>query len=83
MLDTLCSPPVKYSSKFLLSFSDDFATANVAAGTGGVDASVGFETTRPENVGPGIPDSLFFFSFFVNAKTSSMYSFRPSHVDLC
>ncbi|MCJ1271596.1 hypothetical protein MMC22_011498 [Lobaria immixta] len=48
----------------------DFATANVAAGTGGVDASVGFETARPENTGPGIPDSLFFFSFFVNAKTS-------------
>ncbi|MCJ1466608.1 hypothetical protein MMC07_005228 [Pseudocyphellaria aurata] len=48
----------------------DFATANVAAGTGGVDASVGYETTRPENTGPGIPDSLFFFSFFVNAKTS-------------
>ncbi|MCJ1429220.1 hypothetical protein MMC29_007133 [Sticta canariensis] len=48
----------------------DFATANVAAGTGGLDGSVGYETDRPENTGPGILDSLFFFSFFVNAKAT-------------
>lgn len=62
----------------LQKFSDDFATASVAAGTGGLDASVGFETTRHENAGPAINDSLFFFSFFVNAKTSSTYVFGPS-----
>lgn len=30
----------------------DMATADVAAGTGGVDASIGFEMDRPENAGP-------------------------------
>ncbi|KAF7512824.1 hypothetical protein GJ744_011927 [Endocarpon pusillum] len=48
----------------------DFVTADVAAGTGGIDASVGFETLRQENSGVGINDSLFWFSFFTNAKVS-------------
>lgn len=48
----------------------DFATADVAAGTGGIDASVGFETHRPENVGVAFNDSLFVFSFSFNAKAS-------------
>jgi hypothetical protein len=45
-------------------------TADVAAGTGGLDASIGFETLRPENIGVAFNDSLFFFSFFMNAKVS-------------
>ena len=45
-------------------------TADVAAGTGGLDASIGFETSRPENVGIFINDTLSFFAFFVNAKVS-------------
>lgn len=45
-------------------------TADVAAGTGGLDASIGFETLRPENVGVSFNDSLFYFSFFINAKVS-------------
>jgi catalase (peroxidase I) len=45
-------------------------TADVAAGTGGLDASIGFETLRPENIGVAFNDSLFFFSFFTNAKVS-------------
>ena len=45
-------------------------TANVAAGTGGIDASIGFETFRAENVGVAINDTLFFFTFFFNAKLS-------------
>jgi Peroxidase len=49
---------------------DDFVTADVAAGTGGLDASIGFETLRPENVGVAFNDSLFFFTFFINAKVS-------------
>ena len=45
-------------------------TADVKAGTGGIDASIGFETFRPENVGVAFNDSMGFFSIFMNAKTS-------------
>lgn len=45
-------------------------TADVAAGTGGLDASIGFESFRPENVGIAINDSLAFFTFFMNDKVS-------------
>ena len=45
-------------------------TADVAAGTGGLDASIGFETLRPENTGAAFNDTLFFFQFFFNAKLS-------------
>ena len=48
-------------------------TADVAAGTGGIDASIGFETDRPENVGVAFNDSLFVFSFFISAKASSKF----------
>jgi hypothetical protein len=54
---------------------DDFVTADVAAGTGGLDASIGFETLRPENVGVAFNDSLFYFGFFMNDKASSESSF--------
>ncbi|KAL8690317.1 MAG: hypothetical protein Q9218_004210 [Villophora microphyllina] len=49
---------------------DDFITADVGKGIGGLDASVGFETERPENVGVAINDTLFFFTFLVNDRTS-------------
>ncbi|KAJ7726756.1 heme peroxidase [Mycena metata] len=48
----------------------DFATADVKAGTGGIDASIGFETLRPENSGAAMNDSLAFFAPFVNAHAS-------------
>ncbi|KAJ7592204.1 heme peroxidase [Mycena floridula] len=48
----------------------DFATANVHLGTGGIDASIGFETLRPENSGAAMNDSLRFFAPFVNAHVS-------------
>ncbi|KAJ7754154.1 heme peroxidase [Mycena maculata] len=48
----------------------DFVTANVQAGTGGIDASIGFETLRPENSGAAMNDSLAFFAPFVNAEVS-------------
>ncbi|KAJ7155090.1 heme peroxidase [Mycena filopes] len=48
----------------------DFATADVQAGTGGLDASIGFETLRPENSGAAMNDSLGFFAPFVNAHVS-------------
>jgi hypothetical protein len=50
---------------------DDFATADVESGTGGIDASIGFETLRPENSGSAMNDSLGFFAPFVNAHVSS------------
>ncbi|KAI2471093.1 heme peroxidase [Annulohypoxylon bovei var. microspora] len=44
----------------------DFATADVAAGTGGLDASIGFETGREENSGSAFNDSFTFWKPFVN-----------------
>lgn len=52
---------------------DDFVTADVAKGIGGLDASIGYETHRPENVGVAFNDSLFFFQFFYSERTSSEY----------
>lgn len=50
---------------------DDFVTADAGRGTGGLDASIGFETLRPENIGVALNDSIFFFQFFFNDRTSS------------
>ncbi|KAI0377202.1 heme peroxidase [Hypomontagnella monticulosa] len=44
----------------------DFATADIAAGTGGIDASIGFETFREENKGSAFNDSFTFWRPFVN-----------------
>lgn len=46
-------------------------TANIYTETGGIDASIGFETGRAENVGPAFNDALTFFSYFINDKVSS------------
>ncbi|KAI1098351.1 heme peroxidase [Jackrogersella minutella] len=48
----------------------DFATADVAAGTGGIDASIGFETAREENTGSAFNDSFTFWRPFVNEFVS-------------
>ncbi|KAL2051140.1 hypothetical protein ABVK25_008569 [Lepraria finkii] len=48
----------------------DFVTGSIYTGLGGLDASIGFETTRTENVGPAFNDALLFFSFFYNAQVS-------------
>ncbi|RMZ68046.1 WSC domain-containing [Pyrenophora seminiperda CCB06] len=48
----------------------DFITANVSAGTGGVDASIGFETAREENKGSAFNDSFTFWRPFVNGAVS-------------
>ncbi|TVY92382.1 WSC domain-containing protein [Lachnellula willkommii] len=44
----------------------DFITADAAAGTGGLDASIGFEADRPENLGlvfnAGTPDETSFIN---------------------
>ncbi|KAI3399127.1 hypothetical protein diail_7706 [Diaporthe ilicicola] len=48
----------------------DFVTADVGAGTGGVDASIGFETERGENSGSAFNDSFTFWAPFVNDAVS-------------
>lgn len=47
----------------------DFITATIFQ-TGGIDASIGFETTRDENVGPAFADSLTRFSYYFNNRLS-------------
>ncbi|OTA99479.1 hypothetical protein M426DRAFT_67718 [Hypoxylon sp. CI-4A] len=54
------------SAQWLRVAFHDFATADVAAGTGGVDASIGFETERAENSGTAFNDSFTFWQPFVN-----------------
>ncbi|KAI0008237.1 heme peroxidase [Xylariaceae sp. FL0662B] len=44
----------------------DFVTADVEAATGGMDASIGFETFREENKGVAFNDSFTFWRPFVN-----------------
>jgi hypothetical protein len=54
----------------------EFITANVSAGTGGVDASIGFETARGENSGSAFNDSFTFWRPYVNDAVSSKF---PHH----
>lgn len=49
----------------------DYVTANVTAGTGGIDASIGFETLRSENSGSAMNDSFTFWRPFMNDAVSS------------
>jgi hypothetical protein len=64
----------------------DFVTADLEAGTGGIDASIGFETLRAENSGSAMNDSLRFFQPFVNKVVSSKDNFykllRACHVPM-
>jgi hypothetical protein len=48
----------------------DMATADVEAGTGGIDASIGFEKDRPENAGRAFFDTLLFFENFISIRSS-------------
>jgi Peroxidase len=58
------------SAEWLRTAYHDMATANVEAGTGGIDASIGFETDRPENVGSAFNGSLSFFLVFQSVRSS-------------
>lgn len=49
----------------------DFVTADVTAGTGGIDASIGFKTLREENSGRAMNDMLG-LKRDVNPEVSSM-----------
>ncbi|KAH8899160.1 heme peroxidase [Thozetella sp. PMI_491] len=48
----------------------DMATADVVAGTGGIDASIAFETDREENVGKAFNESVGFFQAFQTTRSS-------------
>ncbi|KAI0192223.1 heme peroxidase [Xylaria flabelliformis] len=54
------------SAQWLRVVFHDFVTADVGAGTGGVDASIAFETFREENKGSAFNDSFTFWRPFVN-----------------
>lgn len=58
----------------------DFVTAHVAEGTGGIDASIGFETLREENSGSAFNDSFSFFRPYVNPVISSECLFLLSTI---
>ncbi|KAH8667468.1 heme peroxidase [Tricladium varicosporioides] len=49
----------------------DFVTHHTSDGSGGLDASIGFETDRNENAGAAMNDTMRFFRNRVNAKVSS------------
>jgi hypothetical protein len=46
------------------------ATADITTGIGGLDASIVFETDRPENPGSAFNSSFGFFSSFMSARAS-------------
>jgi hypothetical protein len=48
----------------------DMATADVSAGTGGLDASIAFEQHRTENIGRAFNDSLVLFRQAQNVRAS-------------
>ncbi|KIK68410.1 hypothetical protein GYMLUDRAFT_153711 [Collybiopsis luxurians FD-317 M1] len=58
------------AAQWLRTAFHDYATANISDGTGGTDASIGWETERPENVGSAFNDSMSFFAPFVNQYVS-------------
>lgn len=58
------------ASQWLRVAFHDFVTAHVDEGTGGMDASIGFETLREEDSGSAFNDSLQFFRPFVSSKVS-------------
>lgn len=58
------------SAEWLRTAYHDMANADVAAGTGGADASIGFELDRDENPGKGFNETLFNLREFMTARTS-------------
>jgi hypothetical protein len=58
------------SAEWLRTAYHDMATADVDQGTGGIDASIAFETTRPENIGAAFNESLSFFADFHTPRSS-------------
>ncbi|KAJ7062951.1 heme peroxidase [Mycena amicta] len=49
----------------------DMATHDVNTGLGGLDASIGYETNRPQNIGSAMNTSLVFFAEFMGQTSSA------------
>ncbi|KAJ7123044.1 heme peroxidase [Mycena epipterygia] len=64
-------PGRQAASEWLRLAYHDMATYNAETGLGGLDASIGFETNRSQNIGSSMNTSLVFFGAF-QSKTSSM-----------
>lgn len=64
----------QFAAEWIRTAFHDVATADVAAGTGGLDGSIWFELDRAENAGSAFNNT---FSFFAN-----LYSARASAADL-
>ncbi|KAJ1337165.1 Peroxidase [Microdochium nivale] len=61
---------VQNAAEWLRVAYHDMATADVAAGTGGIDASIRYETARDENEGAAFNQTFAFFSSYYNAHVS-------------
>ncbi|KAM0261106.1 hypothetical protein ACHAQJ_002367 [Trichoderma viride] len=58
------------AAEWLRTAYHDMATANVVAGTGGIDASIGFEVNRDENPGIGFNETLINLAAFLTPRSS-------------
>ncbi|KAK3293980.1 heme peroxidase [Chaetomium fimeti] len=59
------------SAEWIRTAYHDMATADVETGIGGMDASIGFERSRQENVGfHAFTETLLFFGDFMSARSS-------------
>jgi hypothetical protein len=58
------------SAEWIRTAYHDMATADTTTGLGGVDASIGFETHRPENIGNAFNGTLNFFLAFQSERVS-------------
>jgi hypothetical protein len=58
------------AAEWLRTAYHDMATANVKAGTGGIDASIGFEFGRDENKGQAFRETLKFMLRLYNPRAS-------------
>ncbi|KAI9735773.1 MAG: hypothetical protein M1818_006382 [Claussenomyces sp. TS43310] len=64
------SPARNAAAEWLRTAFHDMATANVYFGTGGLDASIMFETERGENIGAAFNTTLSNMSPFYNSRAS-------------
>ncbi|UKZ96237.1 uncharacterized protein TrAFT101_011038 [Trichoderma asperellum] len=58
------------AAEWLRTAYHDMATADVVAGTGGIDASIGFEVNRDENPGVGFNETLVNLAAFLTPRSS-------------
>jgi hypothetical protein len=58
------------AAEWLRTAYHDMATADVTTGTGGIDASIGFEVNRDENPGIGFNETLINLAAFLTPRSS-------------